>query len=813
MFVLAGAATSTAGGQRVHAADTPTLVGVIAGRVVDVNAAPVAGARVRVIRRTDSHLIGAASTAARDARDSVMAAATEADAAGQFVLRDIPVGVVQLDVRRLGYATRLVPDVVVQRGEPAQVVVVLDPAPIALGDVAVRATYFPTVASPGTPVSATQFSTQQLARTPGVQEDVARALSVVPGVGVTTEGRNDLVVRGGAPVETLFLIDGLEVPSISHFGAQASTGGGAGLVPIGLVSAASLATGGFGARYGDRASGVVDVKLREGMREQHTEQLHVSILDAGLAGEGPLGASGSYLASVRRSYLGPVFRALGANFIPDFEDLTLKAVTRPSPRDELSSFVVVGRSTVALDSTNAGERYSERYVVAPNETQYFAGATWRHSLTDARGAAAVTVGRTWQAFATEQDGALNFGEPAQILFRAHSTEAEDQVRATLVSSPRGSGARATTWEAGAVAKYADRLHYAVNLPGVLRRDAVGEPHPLAIDTTFTTFRAAAYAQVSAQIMSGIRAVLGVHVDDYAFLNETRGAPRVSLTWTPASGASAFTVAGGRYWQAPQPSWLAGDSSNLPRAPGGGVHAFRADHLVLGWRRTLRSDMQLRVEAYTKWYADYPARVFRPRAVLQPGTFDNALTDIPFGLEPLASVGVGRVRGAEMLVEKHSSALPTYGSIYGLAALSLARARFTGLDGTSRPGAYDVPMIATLLAGWHPGGASGPWDFSTRARVASGAPTTPFARTGPFYGQPDPTRYDDGLRRTRFFSVDVRAERRFTRGGTRPLVGYVEVQDVTGRDNWYAEEWDAYRAEPFHVTTLGRLPSIGLDWTL
>lgn len=802
MLVLAAA---VADAQRAVPATARPAAGVVAGRVVDANRAPIAGARVRLVRGAGT------DTADADAVRDTVSDETETDAAGRFVLRGVRAGVVQLDVRRLGYAACLIPDVAVRVGQPAELLVVLEPAAFTLGGVTVRATYFPTVAAPAMPVSTTAFSPEQLRRAPGVQEDVTRALSVVPGVGVTTEGRNDLVVRGGAPVETLFLIDGLEVPSISHFGAQGSTGGGAGLVPIDFVRDASFATGGFGARYGDRASGVIDLVLREGTREQTAGQLHVSVLDAGVFAEGPLGRSASFLAGVRRSYLGPMLRALGADFIPAFEDMTLKAVVRPSPRDELSWFAVVGHSTVALDSTTTRDRYAERDIVAPNETQYFTGATWRRALADGRGTAAVTVGRTWQAFATEQDGALSFGEPALLLFRARTSEAEDQLRATVVWTPGGAGAAATTWETGAVGKYADRLHYDLTLPGFLRRDASGGPQPLATDTTFTAFRVETYAQVATQVAPGLHAVLGVHIDDYAFLDAMRAAPRASLSWAP-SATSALMLAGGRYWQAPPPIWLAGDPANLPGAPGGGVRPFRADHLVLGWRRALRPDLQLRVEAYAKWYADYPARVFRPRAVLQPGTFDNALTDIPFGLEPLASVGTGRVRGVEVLAEKQRSALPAYGSVYGLAALSLGRATFTALQGGPRPSAYDVPVIGTLLTGWHPGGLSGAWDVSARARLASGAPTTPFATRGPFYGQPDPARYDDGPRRTRFFSVDARTERRFTRRSGRPLVVYIEMQDVTGRHNWYAEEWNMYREAPFRITTLGRVPSLGLDWT-
>ncbi len=770
-------------------ASAQPAAGVVTGRVLGADDAPLSAAVVRVLP-------------ARGAVDST-SVATQTDAAGRFLLRGVPAGVVRLDVRRIGYAARVVADVPVRAGKPAEVRVVLEAAAVALAGVRVRPSYFPVVHPPSTPVSTAGFTTEELRRAPGVQEDVVRALSVLPGVGATTESRNDLVVRGGSPVETLFVVDGLEVPSIDHFGAQGSTGGATSLLPVDFVRDAALSTGGFGARYGDRASGVVDIALRDGTRERVAGQLNVSAIGAGALAEGPLGGSGSFLAGVRRSYLGPVFRALRLTVVPTYEDVTVKAVTRPSARDELSWFAIGAHSTVAVRAATPDDQYYNSDVVAPNETQYFTGATWRRQL--ARGYTTVTIGRTYTAFATEQEGAVVYGDTPRLLLRAHTAEAEDQLRAALVWSPGVGGPGATTVEVGTTAKYGDRLHYDITLPGFLRHDAGGRRFPLATDTTFTTFRDATYAQLDARLAPRLRAAVGVRADYYPVLaNAVRVAPRASLTWAP-DDRSAVTLAGGRYWQAPEAIWLAGDRANLPTAPGGGVRPFRADHLVLGCERTPRPDLRVRVEAYAKWYANYPARVFRPREVLQPGTFDNALTDIPFGLEPLASVGTGFVRGVELLAEKKLSDVP----VYGLAAVAVSRATFTALQGGPTPGAYDVPVTATLLAGWRPGAR---WELSARARAAAGALTTPYAQQGPFYAQPDPAQYGQGPRRTPFFALDVRADRRFTRRSGRQLVAYVDVQNVTDRHNWYAEEWSPYRQAPFHITTVGWLPSAGLNWT-
>jgi hypothetical protein len=798
---LVAVRAETADGQAPSArapagASTSAATGVVEGRVLGAGEAPVRGAAVRVLGLGD-----------------LAPSAAVSDSAGRFTLRGVPAGVWRLEVRRLGYAPRVVSDVVARAGKPAEVRVVLTPAPAVLAGATARPDYFPPVPAPALPVSAGSFTAEEIRRAPGVTEDPVRALAALGGVAPTTESRNDLVVRGGAPAENLFVVDGVEVPNVNHFGAQGSTGGGVSLLPADFVREAALSAGGFGARWGDRASAVAAFDLRDGARERAAGQLNVAATGASALAEGPLGgrpggaaAGGSFLAGVRRSYLDLVVRALGYEFVPAFHDATLKVAFRPTAgrfaRDELSWFAVGGRSTVTFNRGPDGERYVIRDVVAPNQTQVFTGLRWRRRF--ARGAATAVLGRTDARFATTQAAFAGVGDSALAL-RARTREAETQLRVEAAWARADGGAL----ELGAVAKYADRLRYDLLLLGALRRDPSGGWRPLDLDTAFTAFRSAAYVQITRPAGRGalgrrLRASVGARVDHYAFLGDAvRLAPRASLVWAP-DGRSAVTLAGGRYWQAPPTIWLVGDAFNAPAAPGGGVRPFRADHLVLGGQRLVRPDLQVRVEAYVKQYGSYPARVFRPRAVLQPGTFDNALTDVPFGLEPLASVGTGRVTGAELLVQKKLSDVP----VYGVAALTVSRARFRGLAGVPVPSAFDAPVAATLLGGWRPGGG---WELSARARAAAGAPTTPWVADGALGGVPDGSRHHAGPRRPPFVQLDARADRRFRLRGGRQLVAYVDVIDVTGRRNVYADVWSLPDRRPIPVTTLGVLPSVGLNW--
>lgn len=700
---------------------------------------------------------------------------------GGFRLR-APVGVVRLEVRAIGYAPIVRGDVVVSAGKPTTVVIDLQRRVVQLATVDVAPTYF----EPGraTPVSTQRFTAEEIRRTPGVQEDVVRAVSVLPGVGVTTAGRNDLVVRGGAPFENLFVVDNIEVPNVNHFGTQGSTGGPVSLIPIEFVRDASLSAGGFGVRYGDRTSSVTNIALREGNRARRATTLNLSATGFGAIAEGPLPNDGSLLVSVRRSYLDFVFKAVGFPFIPSYTDATVKLVQRPTPRDEVSALFIGAIDRIRFTNETADNRYDNSTVLGSSQDQYVAGLTWRRLLSS--GVLTTTLARTSSRFdAAQRDSS----DPPQLVFGAQSTEAELALRTDLVLQL---GSRVELL-AGAGVKRADALRYDITLPGVVRRDAAGVPRALRVDTALTAWRQSAYTQANLELTDALRLTLGLRGDHYGLPEATRVSPRASFAYS-LGDATTLTLAGGRYYQPPQYTWLVGDTQNLRT-----LKPLRADQVVAGWQRTLRPDVKLQVEGYVKRYADYPGRVFRPRAVLQPSGYDDVTNDIPYGLEPLLAGATGTVQGAEVLLQKRLSDVP----VYGLVSASYNRTRFRGLDGVASTGSFDSPMVFNALLGWRPNAR---WEYSGRVRSAAGLPTTPFTSDGRL----DFSRYNAGERLPVFFALDVRVDRRFTFRRSQ-LVTYIDVQNATARKNVSQVAWDARTRAPKPNESIGVLPSIGINW--
>lgn len=64
-----------------------------------------------------------------------------------------------------------------------------------------------------TPLSVQRLTVEEIKRNPGGNFDISRVLQSLPGVGGGIAGggfRNDIIIRGGAPSENVYYLDGIE---------------------------------------------------------------------------------------------------------------------------------------------------------------------------------------------------------------------------------------------------------------------------------------------------------------------------------------------------------------------------------------------------------------------------------------------------------------------------------------------------------------------------------------------------------------------------------------------------------------------------
>jgi hypothetical protein len=215
----------------------------------------------------------------------------QTDAEGRFRIEGLAVGSYRLLVSARGFVPQREADVNVTVGRETPLSLKLQDAVARNEQVEVSASYFSKPDDVAT--SAFHMSYEDVRRAPGALGDVGRMLQALPSAMVRDDMRNDIVARGGSPSENLILVDGIEVPNLSHFGAQGVSGGAISILNAELISDVDFMAGGFPAPYGQRLSSVLEVGLREGSREHFESEFDLGIAGAGFVAEGPIGKRGA----------------------------------------------------------------------------------------------------------------------------------------------------------------------------------------------------------------------------------------------------------------------------------------------------------------------------------------------------------------------------------------------------------------------------------------------------------------------------------------------------------------------------------------
>ena len=130
---------------------------------------------------------------------------------------------------------------------------------------------------------------REILKSAAALQDVSRYVQGLPGVVIgTNDFRNDIIVRGGSPLENLFVVDNVEIPNINAFANFASAGGTVSLLDAELLQDVTFLTGGYPAPYINRTSSVLQVTQREGNRQKFGGWATLGFAGAGAILEGPI---------------------------------------------------------------------------------------------------------------------------------------------------------------------------------------------------------------------------------------------------------------------------------------------------------------------------------------------------------------------------------------------------------------------------------------------------------------------------------------------------------------------------------------------
>lgn len=153
--------------------------------------------------------------------------------------------------------------------------------------------------SEGARMSSVVLDQQTIEKVPTLlgENDVLRALQLMPGVQSPGDAGVGFYVRGGGPDQNLILLDGAPLYNASHLFGFFS------VFNTDAINRVELIKGGFPARYGGRLSSVIDIQMKEGNLKKYAVEGSVGILSGRLMVEGPIVKDKvSFMVSGRRSW-------------------------------------------------------------------------------------------------------------------------------------------------------------------------------------------------------------------------------------------------------------------------------------------------------------------------------------------------------------------------------------------------------------------------------------------------------------------------------------------------------------------------------
>ena len=183
---------------------------------------------------------------------------------------------------------------------------------------------------------------------PGADNDVTKVVQSMPGLSPSVGGfRNDIIIRGGAPNETVYYLDEIEIPNINHFSTQGSAGGPQGMINISFIDEVTLSTSAFGVEYDNPLSGVLQFNQKNGNPKELSGNFRFGASDSAITIEGPLSKEENnkttFIFSARKSYLQFLFKLIGLPIRPDYWDFQGKINHKI---DDYNSINIIGLGAI-----------------------------------------------------------------------------------------------------------------------------------------------------------------------------------------------------------------------------------------------------------------------------------------------------------------------------------------------------------------------------------------------------------------------------------------------------------------------------------
>ena len=607
----------------------------------------------------------------------------------------------------------------------------------------------------------------------------------MPGISPSIGGfRNDIIIRGGAPNETVYYLDGIEIPNINHFSTQGSAGGPVGMVNVSFVREVTLSSSAFGAEYDNPLSGVLAFEQREGDPSGFGGNFRFGASEAGLTLEGPLfrknkiePAKTTFLFSVRRSYLQFLFELIGLPIRPDYWDYQWKIKHEINKYNSLT-FIGIGAiddfSVKAPDEFDAEQQASLEQIPIIDQRSATVGLSWKRNYKNGKGfmTTALSSNRLENLFVRFKDNTTKTG----TIFQNDSYEWESKLRFQTTH-------------------YVDQWKWSTGFniqKSSYKNDTRFVFYDISYQTNLNFIKYGFFIKGSRKFFNDrLNLALGIRTDEDSFSEGSNLvnniSPRFSLSYLLSGDQKwKFNASLGRYFKIPTYTMLGFQERNV--FVNKNALYTQSDHYVAGIEYNLTPASRFTIEGFLKQYSNYPISLIDGVSLANKGGGFEVL-----GNEAITSQGNGVSRGAEILFQQKLS-----NNFYGVFAYTYFFSEFSGLDGISRPSVWDSRHLISFSGGYK---LNRNWEISSRWRFAGKNPYVPTNLELSALSYPeiilDYDRLGD-VKLAAFNQADIRIDKKWNFNNLS-FNFYFEIQNFLAQSNPTPEEYGLNRLEDGTVT--------------
>ena len=606
--------------------------------------------------------------------DPLLGTVTDVD--GNFSLEKVEVGRRRIRVTMVGYETYELNELLVSSGQSVYLEIALNQSATDLEEVVVKLRKASPLNSM-TSLSAAQFTVEETQRYAGGMDDPARLVTSFAGVAAPSVSSNGISVRGNNPDGLLWQIDGVEVPTPSHFANLTIAGGGLlSVLSSQMMGNSDFLTAAFPAEYGNASSGVFDIKLKKGNQKERQYAFKAGLLGLALSAEGPFrkGKEASYIFNYRYSTMAAL-----APILPDdtgilkYQDLAFK---NNFPTKKYGTFslwgiaALDGQESKALDSTNW------KYNFDKDNSQtalYLFAAALSHKLTlHSNTFLNTSISITGNGL-KHQEQRLDENLQGHPYSKAINNSYTYTFQTNLTKQFNSKHTNKTGF------RYS-YLNYDVDIEKSLAEGAA--PSLIARESGHSVFMRF-YSQSKIRLSPKLILNLGVN-SQYFLLNKNISIePRVGLKYN-FNNKHTFALAYGLHSRLEQlPIYFV---SNNGQQPNKDLKFMKSAHYVFSYNIKLTDHLRLSIEPYYQQLTHVAASPTNYVSTL------NNNTTI-FYNEVLQSKAHGHNYGIDITLEKYLSK-----GFYYLLTASVFDSKYKGLDNVTRNTRFNKNFVFNIVAG-------------------------------------------------------------------------------------------------------------------